>query len=101
MRRRRVLICALSEGRWQLAAEQMDLSGFADIHPKPGNAREIRQSSIGDKPKKALVKLEIGGKAGCVPVDPYPMVVNLDNVYRHVLTLPVSICELGVCADTK
>jgi hypothetical protein len=32
---------------------------------------------------------------------PYPMVVNLDNVYRHVLTLPVSICELGVCADTK
>src|SRR5262245_25979968 len=101
MRRRRVLICALSEGRWLLAAEQMDLSGFADIDPKPGDAREIPPSWIGDKPKKALVKIEIGGKTGCVPVDPYPMVVNLDKVYRHVLTLPVSICELDVLADAK
>ena len=83
MRGRRVLVCAFSEGRWLLAAEQMDLSGFADIHPKPGNAREIRPSLIGDKPKKAPVKIEIGGKAGCVPVNPYPMVVNLDNVYPN------------------
>jgi len=64
----------------------MDLSGFADIHPKPRNAREIRPSSIGGEPEKPLVKIEIGGKAGCVPVNPYPLVVYLDDVYRHVLT---------------
>src|SRR5215831_13159025 len=38
------------------------------------------------KPEKPLVKIEISGKAGCVPVNPDPMVVYLDDVYRHVLT---------------
>src|SRR6516162_7334018 len=54
----------------------MDLSGFADSHPKNPECREIRPSSIGGKPEKPLVKIEIVDKTGCVLVNLYPMVVD-------------------------
>jgi hypothetical protein len=73
MRRGRVLIRALGEGGRLLAAEQVDLSGFADIHPKTGNAGEVWPSTIGGEPEKPLIEIKGGGKTRFIPRNAYAL----------------------------
>ena len=40
-------------------------------------------SDQGGQPEKPLIKIEIGRKVGCIPVNTDAVVVNLDNIDRH------------------
>jgi hypothetical protein len=52
MRRCRVLVRALRQRRGLPAAKEMDLPSLADIHPKPGNAGEVRPAAVWRQPKE-------------------------------------------------
>jgi hypothetical protein len=68
------------------ASNEMDLPDLAHIHPVSGNSLDVRPALIGSEAQHIGIKVEDGFRR--LPIDPYCVVVNFEDLDRHLNSPP-------------
>src|SRR3954453_12137065 len=66
----------------------MELSDFANIDPKAGDARQCRPLWVSREAEDVLIEGAVGGQAGFAAIDAQRRVVDLNNLERHNVSPP-------------